>query len=808
MVMRASEFRNLCALRVAALVAATSATLSPAQAATSDLICGEVPETAQATDQRFPRAEELRRVTRSIESGSLRSASSADLTNAFAELDVPMDAPEAGDAVARAEYCTAAGEVMRRSPQGSLFQAQTYLLNGYRLAEGAGADQTASLAAFRLGLVSSSGSAVAGARGGSRPSRRRGDVRLGDVGQARTLEDSGCSGLSDIDILDYTNGYIAETALICASNRAAAARNSELASLAALRLARLRLGLAESPGLPRTDIRAFALTDLLSALPLAANIPENQTRAELSGRLVATALDLGAQSDESLERSVATMRTAAPDDPGVLAYADAIEARFALLEGDRARAVGLLGSAILRESQRALPARMPEYYLLLAQAEPEKRDQHAFAAYTALNNVRPLLPRTDPLTEESTFALQMRRVFETAVDSELSAAASGNEAGRIGKAQEIIEAYRQAELESVFGSECLPARDALRPEQLRAEEVLLYPILLPDRVELLYVSGSDTPGSEVRYQRLPPNRSANRETVARLVAQVVDTLRDPEGDDSWRQPARALYDILIAPIEDKLKPGSMLAIIPDGPLRALPFAALPAADGQFLVQKTRLSVAPALAYSQPGGPKRSGAVSIVAASLQLPVNLPAGRFGALTGTANEAQIAAKSSSGGQFIPDFKKAQLEAALSSRPVDILHLATHASFNGRSDRAFVVANGETIPLSELRDLIAKNRARGDELALLVLSACETAVGDDEASMGLAGAAVQAGAMSAIASLWQVDDTGTAELMNQFYGRYSAGRTRSESIREAQLALLDGGGDNARPFVWAAFTLLGAWR
>jgi CHAT domain-containing protein len=148
------------------------------------------------------------------------------------------------------------------------------------------------------------------------------------------------------------------------------------------------------------------------------------------------------------------------------------------------------------------------------------------------------------------------------------------------------------------------------------------------------------------------------------------------------------------------------------------------------------------------------------------------------------------------------------LSQQPVDVLHLATHASFNGRSDRAFIVANGEAIRLAELRDIIARNRTRGDPLDLLVLSACETAVGDDEASMGLAGAAVQAGALSAIASLWQVNDLGTAQLMREFYSRYRTGEGRSRSLRDAQLALIEGGGDNARPNIWAAFTLVGAWR
>ena len=804
----ASLNRKISLWHIGTCLSASMGWASPAWAITSDLICGEPPETPVAAAPRYARAEDLRRATQAIEARTLRSASALDMTDAFAALDVTLDSSQVADASAQAEYCTAAGEVMRHSPKGSQYQAQTYLLNGYRLAALSGADQTAALAAFRLGLVSSSGSPVAGARSGSRSARRNVGVKAAGLAIPRTLEALGCSGLGDANLLAHKNGEIAEAALACASSRAAAQNEPQLAALAGLRLARLRLGLAETEGVKGNDTRARALGDVLAVLPVASTVSDDPLRAELSGRLVSAALDLGARPGAELQTAVATLRAAARDDPGSLAYADAIDARLALLGGDRPRAMSLLSSAILRESQRALPARLPEYYLLLAQADPERRDQHAFAAYTALNNIRPLLPRTDPLTEESTFALQMRSVFETAVDSELAAAELANETDRIDKAQEIIEDYRQAELESVLGSECLPVRNALRPEQLRADEVLLYPILLPDRVELLFVAGSDTPGGKVRYQRLAPNRSANRESVTQLVKLVVDSLSDDRIDDDWREPARELYDILIAPIEDKLRPGSMLAIIPDGQLRALPFAALPAADGQYLIQKTRLSVAPALAYSQPGGPNRSKTVSIVAASLELAVNLPAGKFAALTGTAKEARIASDSSRGGLFIGDFKKAQLEAALSSRPVDVLHLATHASFNGRSDRAFVVANGETIPLSELRDLISKNRARGDELALLVLSACETAVGDDEASMGLAGAAVQAGAMSAIASLWQVDDAGTGELMKQFYARYSVGGARSQSLREAQLALLDGGGANADPFVWAAFTLLGAWR
>lgn len=78
----------------------------------------------------------------------------------------------------------------------------------------------------------------------------------------------------------------------------------------------------------------------------------------------------------------------------------------------------------------------------------------------------------------------------------------------------------------------------------------------------------------------------------------------------------------------------------------------------------------------------------------------------------------------------------------------------------------------------------------------------------MGLAGAAVQAGARSVIASLWPVSDTGTSQLMKTFYELYRGGASKSAALREAQLSMIATGGVNANPNIWAAFTLLGGWR
>lgn len=774
-----------------------------AEASLSDSLCNPF---APASLGSYPSGDALQKSTSEME-GRLARRGPAD---PFQELKSELDPPAAGEQApppqALADYCAAAGELMRESPQGSQQQAQYYLLSAFQIARGAGLGETASVAAYRLGLVSLSGSSAAGTRGAKAS-------RGGSVAAVRNAEDvrglGPCDLLLTSSVLSNTNLTLSLASLSCAAEQARLAGDYRTAALANLRLSRLCLSVAEGNSDVAADFLGRAWQAAAAGMADARQIGELALRAEVLGRLAAAALDARAGPAPELAAVAAEIREAQPDSPSAGAFASAIKARMALASGDAPRARQLMERALLLESQRALPARLPEWRLLMADMDPAHRQEHVLAAYDALEAIRPLLPRFDPLTEETAFSLYMRRVFQSAVDVQLTSANGAQELIRVRGAQQIVEAYRQAELQSVFGSECIPPREPLRPENLAAGEVLLYPILLPDRLELLYVAGGE--GGATTFRRLAPNRSVDRQTVSRLVETVVLSLSN-DNDDSWRAASRRLYDLLIGPIEHELKPGALLAVVPDGPLRALPFSALLDRDNRFLIQRTRVTVAPSLAYSQPGSGDDTQKLQLVAAALEMEVRLPAGDFEKLEGTGAEAKIAAvvdgRRIERSWVIENFKKADLVRALTTEHVDILHLATHASFNGRSDRAFIVANGELILLSELRQILSANRARGDELDLLVLSACETAVGDDEASMGLAGAAVQAGAQSAIASLWPVNDVGTAQLMENFYQLYRQGSSKSAALREAQLAMIAGGGMGANPNIWAAFTLLGAWR
>lgn len=692
---------------------------------------------------------------------------------------------------------------MRVARSGSQYQAQSYLIGAIAAAEQAGDPRLTALASYRLALATLGGPVIADRRGGGGP--RRGAA--GAIPATSSAVES-CESLSRFNVLMRPSPEVIQAALACANLRARAAGDAELAALSGLRLSRILLAAGDGAPNQAEALRSRALTSAVDGLEQAALVVDPTLRVELLGRLIETAIDAGGSSDPRMKPAIAAMRAASAGELAGGAYADALSGRMALAQGDREGAQGWLRQAVYRESQRSQPLRQADWLLWLARAEPARRGAHTTAAYRALEAVRPLLPLVDPITEESNFTLHMQPVFEQAVEVQLAATDPGGEVVRIALAQQIVEAYRQAEVQSALGADCVPPREAVQPSELRTDEILLYPILLQDRIELIYVQGGP---DGTQYRRLPANRAADRATVAALVEAMVDSTSG-EPNEAWRAPARQLYQLLIQPIEDRLSPDGALVIIPDGPLRALPFAALLDGQGRFLVNRTRISVAPALTYSQPGRDRSDQPLSVVAASLQKDVDLPAGFFAKLDGTAEEAQVAAGLGGGGarnsRLITDFRKADLQAALANGHIDVLHVATHATFNGRSDRSFIVANDEAIPMADLRGLISANRSRGDELDLLVLSACETAVGDDQASMGLAGAAVQSGARSALASLWQVNDLGTVELMKAFYGGYRDGLGKGEALRAAQLKLIAQGGELAQPGIWAAFTLLGGWR
>ncbi|HEY9657909.1 MAG TPA: CHAT domain-containing protein, partial [Allocoleopsis sp.] len=133
----------------------------------------------------------------------------------------------------------------------------------------------------------------------------------------------------------------------------------------------------------------------------------------------------------------------------------------------------------------------------------------------------------------------------------------------------------------------------------------------------------------------------------------------------------------------------------------------------------------------------------------------------------------------------------------------------FSENQDETFILAVNGRVKVTELDQVLrTRSQTRPEPIELLVLSACQTAKGDERAALGLAGVAVRAGARSTVASLWSVYDEIGAPLMVEFYRQLITTPTlsKAEALRQAQLTVLRRP-DTSHPLNWAPFVLVGNW-
>ena len=157
---------------------------------------------------------------------------------------------------------------------------------------------------------------------------------------------------------------------------------------------------------------------------------------------------------------------------------------------------------------------------------------------------------------------------------------------------------------------------------------------------------------------------------------------------------------------------------------------------------------------------------------------------------------------------FKLANIEKAFEATDYSMVHIASHGQFDRDPKKSFLLAYDQKLTLDDLEKLIRPRQYRGQPVELLTLSACQTAAGDDRAALGLAGIAIKAGARSALATLWFVNDQATVTLISEFYDqmRRNPSLSKAKALQAAQLRLIQ----DARfrhPCYWAPYLIIGNW-
>jgi CHAT domain-containing protein len=360
----------------------------------------------------------------------------------------------------------------------------------------------------------------------------------------------------------------------------------------------------------------------------------------------------------------------------------------------------------------------------------------------------------------------------------------------------VLEAVKLAEVEDYFDSECVVIPDQkIKPADGMSGSAVIYPVLLQDRIELLV----QLPSGIAQFT-VDVSASRLRDTVNEYRS-LIETY---DRDNAFMGPSRLLYSWLIEPAESALADSGIhtLVLVPDGPLRSIPISALHDGD-QFLIQKYALATTPSISLTDPKPFAREN-VRVLASGLSEAVQ----GYSALPGVSKELDtISSVFETTIYKNDDYQLPTVAGELSSGDYDIVHFATHAEFNSDHNNSFLLTYDNRLTMNQLETTIGLRRFQSEPIELLVLSACQTAVGDERAALGLAGVAVQAGARSALATLWFINDQATSVLVADFYRQLQKEQqTKARALQTAQVNMITES-QFSHPSFWAPFLLIGSW-
>lgn len=350
----------------------------------------------------------------------------------------------------------------------------------------------------------------------------------------------------------------------------------------------------------------------------------------------------------------------------------------------------------------------------------------------------------------------------------------------IPKAWAVAEMLSQSELESYFGDNCFVELE----QKQKPNDVAVIRSLIFNETTYLMLK---LPSEEIKVF---PLKIASKD-LNNLIKQWRYKLEFPI-DNTYRIIGQQLYELLMQPIEHNLAQINHLVFINDGLLRTVPMAAL--YNGKkHLIEQYSISYA---FSSDLEISKEQNKNNLLAFGLSNSLN----RVDSLPAVKQELvaiEQVLNPSIKGTFLlnEDFTLTNLETEM-FKEYSWLHLATHSSFGGSLDNTYIQVYDQVIPLKKLEQILIKDEF---SLQLLFLSSCETALGDKDALLGLAGIGTRTGVQATIGSVWAVNSASTVDLVVNFYDYYVQENIPSaEALKQAQLKLIN---KQLHPYYWSGF-------
>jgi CHAT domain-containing protein len=395
----------------------------------------------------------------------------------------------------------------------------------------------------------------------------------------------------------------------------------------------------------------------------------------------------------------------------------------------------------------------------------------------------------------------------------------------------VMQSLQLAELDNFFQEPCSPpVNKPVQIDNIDKNAVVIYPIILENSLEVILYQAGQTTSLSVAV-----NHNEVKKTIEDLASLIYNNTQvEPDSallinrgklDDSEREKlkrnkqkllehSQQLYNWLIKPLEEtnqlNTQSNKTIVFVLDRAFQKIPITALyDNINNKYLVEKYNIVLNLGQELIKPKLLQTSN-IKVLATGVSEEQVVGEEIFPALKGVEKELKSFEELKVNTKIIPTegFNKKNLLIQIKASP-DIVHLATHGVFSSNRERTFLVTgDNNKITVDDFQDLLnPQGRERNKNIELLVLSACQTASGDERAALGMAGVVIRSQASSAIASLWPVSDAATVQLMKEFYQNLITKKMpRAEALRNAQITLLKDENYN-HPFYWAPFILVGNW-
>lgn len=604
----------------------------------------------------------------------------------------------------------------------------------------------------------------------------------------------------------------------------------------------------------------FASNGLLTILYEIASLPDNTDKIKAQINLAENLMHWQKISDNSVSKNpvLVDLESASRELAGLRQIEDILNSAIKLARelgtGGNPRwesyALGQLGLLHLEDGNLPIAKKRINEALIIAQRigasdiayqwqwqlgrifkQDEKPEKALFAYKAAFNTLQVLRRDLAALSRDIQFDFRdkVEPIYQELVELLLPAGIKDPSSDNLRDARQVIEALQLAELDNFFHEACLDAK----PEQVDTiiskygdKAAFIYAIVLGKKEEERLNVIASLPGDRKDENKLSfystvidKNNFDLDKNIKRFILSLKELHNYQEG---YNSSFSKLYECLIpSKLYEKLenlKNLTTLVFVLDGKLKNIPIATLYDSNrGGFLIQKYAVVLAPGLELIEPESLRTKRKLTALTGGLAgIEEEAPSFKnlgWPPLEHVQSELKEITKilKTKPPLIERDFTRKKLNQQLESSSFSIVHLATHGQFSSNIKNTFILDWDDRLTVTQLRDLLQSSQINASEaIEMLVLSACQTATGDERASLGLAGVAMRSGARSTLATLWNVDDKSTAEFMVRFYKELIEEKlSKAEALRKTQEAFLKGdmGEREKHPYFWGAFVLVGNW-